>query len=69
MISKIENGAELLTDSDMLHVITSKLIDMLKDYYDSVRDQACALLEYLITHFIRRSPVESSDRENLLSML
>ena len=42
---------------------------MLKDYYDSVRDQACTLLEYLIMHFIRKSPVHDADRENLLHML
>lgn len=38
VISKIENGAELLEGTDLLHVVTKDLLAMLKDYYDSVRD-------------------------------
>ena len=37
--------------------MTGNLLDMLKDYYDSVRDQACQLLEYMMTHLLRRSPI------------
>ena len=69
VISKIDNGAELLDGTDYLHVVTEGLIDMLKDYYDSVRDQACQLLEYLITHFLRRSPIGASGHTELLQML
>lgn len=64
---KVENGQELLFDTDLLHVITQNLIPMIKDYYDSVRDQACVLLEYMITHLLRRSPMgSSSDNTDLL---
>lgn len=31
---------------------------MLKDYFDSVRDAACVLLEFLITNFLRKSVVK-----------
>ena len=66
-VSQIVNGTELLEGTDFLHVVTSDLIAMLKDYYDSVRDQACQILEYMMTHFLRKSPI--SDTSDLLQML
>ena len=69
VISKIENGAELLADTDILHCVTADLIAMLKDYYDSVRDQACIVLEYIITHLLRTSPLLSYKNRDLLQIL
>lgn len=58
VISKVENGAELLENTDFLQVVTTDLLNMLKDYFDSVRDAACVLLEFLITNFLRKSIVK-----------
>lgn len=49
--------------------MTGNLIDMLKDYYDSVRDQACQLLEYMMTHLLRSSPINDGSTRDLLQML
>lgn len=49
--------------------MTSDLIAMLKDYYDSVRDHACQVLEYMMTHLLRRSPLSDSSSKELLQML
>ncbi len=38
VIVNIENGKELLEGTDFLHDVTENLNDMLKDFYDSVRD-------------------------------
>ena len=69
VIQKVENGQLLFEGTDILHVVTGELIPMLKDYYDSVRDQACSLLEYMITHFLRKSVVAAEERRDLLQML
>ena len=69
VISQIENGTELLDGTDFLHCVTSNLIEMLKDYYDSVRDHACQLLEYMMTHLLRKSPITSGTTRDLLQML
>ena len=66
VIQKVENGQLLFEGTDILHVVTGELIPMLKDYYDSVRDQACTLLEYMITHFLRKSVVAAEERRDLL---
>ena len=50
-------------------MVTNEIIPMLKDYFDSVRDQACQLLEYMITHFLRKSVVAEEERKDLLMML
>ena len=68
-IMKVENGTELLEETDLLHCVTADLIMMIKDYYDSVRDSACQLLEYLISHLLRRSPLSKSSDLDLLQML
>ena len=69
VISQIENGTELLDGTDFLQSVTHNLIEMLKDYYDSVRDHACQLLEYMMTHMLRRSPIGSDTTKQLLQML
>lgn len=42
---------------------------MLKDWYDSVRDQACQLLEFILTNLLRHSPIQSGTQRDLLQML
>jgi len=42
---------------------------MLKDFYDSVRDHACQLLEYMMTHMLRNSPINDQSTRDLLQML
>jgi len=69
VISKVENGRELFDGTDLLHSVTEDLIRMLKDYFDSVRDQACQLLEFMMTHFLRTSPVMAGERHDLLQIL
>lgn len=69
VISQIENGTEMLDGTDFLHEVTGNLLDMLKDYYDSVRDHACQLLEYMMTHLLRRSPISDGTTRDLLQML
>ena len=69
VVSKIENGTELLEGTDFLHSVTADMITMLKDYYDSVRDHACQLLEYMMTHMLRKSPISDKASRDLLQML
>lgn len=57
VISKVENGTTLLEGTTFLHGVTKDLVTMLKDYFDSVRDSACQLLEFMATHFLRKSPL------------
>ena len=69
MIAKVENGQELLESTDFLQIVTTDLINMLRDYFDSVRDAACVLLEFVVTNLLRKSVVKDSDRAGLLRML
>lgn len=66
VISKVENGSNLLEGTDFLHAVTTDLITMLKDYFDSVRDASCRLLEYMATNFLRKSPLMHEERRDLL---
>lgn len=69
VISKVENGQNLLEGTDLLHAVTTDLITMLKDYFDSVRDASCRLLEYMATNFLRKSPLMQEERRDLLQIL
>mmetsp|Transcript_43712 Transcript_43712/g.57915 ORF Transcript_43712/g.57915 Transcript_43712/m.57915 type:complete len:190 (-) Transcript_43712:118-687(-) len=69
VISKVENGADLLDGTTFLHAVTHDLIAMLKDYFDSVRDASCRILEFLATNFMRKSPLMQEARSDLLNIL
>lgn len=69
VISKVENGTTLLEGTTFLHGVTKDLVTMLKDYFDSVRDSACQLLEFMATHFLRKSPLMQQERNELLQIL
>ena len=69
VISKVENGTNLLEGTTFLHGVTKDLNNMLKDYFDSVRDTACQLLEFMALHFVRPSPVMKEERSELLQIL
>jgi len=45
------------------------VIPLLKDYFDSVREEACIVVEYIITYFLTHEPALNKEQNDLIMML
>ena len=45
------------------------MLPLMHDYYDSVREEACAAIEFLIHHFMPFKPGFDQGSQDLLQML
>ena len=72
VVSKIAKEEDKITQfkcTKFLRFVTDQLEPLLKDYYDSVREEACQLLEFIVENFIAKSLQLDADQESLLQML
>ena len=65
----MEEKTDVISKTKFLPVITSAVLPLLKDYHDSVREEACIVLEYTITKFLTHKPQMNQEQQDLLMML
>ena len=65
VVSKIQGATQLETDEERFRVLaTTKFLPAimtgvlpgLRDFFDSVREEACIVTEYIVTHFLTHEP-------------
>ena len=58
-----------LCKTNFLPIITTDMLPLLKDYYDSIREEACIVTEFIITHFLPHEPSLDKESSDLIMML
>lgn len=69
VVSKIDKDDDKVTQfkrTKFLKFITDSILPLMSDFYDSVREEACHLLEYIVDNFIAKSLKLDADQESLL---
>ena len=65
----MEAKTAYLSKTKFLPAITSGVLPLLKDYHDSVREEACIVIEYVITKFLTHRPTLNQEQQDQLMML
>lgn len=53
----------------LLKSVSSKCLPMMSDYFDSVREEACIAVEYMINHFMPIKPDLGKKNNEMVQML
>ena len=78
VISKVQGDTQAATDearfallstTNFLAPITTATLPLLKDYFDSVRAEACIVTEFIVTHFLTLKPQLDKEQSDLVMML
>lgn len=72
IVQKQKGEARVKVISEHLGVlkdITGWILPLMKDYFDSVREEACVACEYLIQNFVQAREDISPETSNLLRMI
>jgi len=64
-----ENKYKVLCQTTFLPAITADLIPLLKDYFDSVREEACIVTEFIVTYFLTHEPQLTKEQSDMIMML
>jgi len=65
VVSKIQGATQLETDEERFRVLSTTkflpaimtgVLPVLRDFFDSVREEACIVTEYIVTHFLTHEP-------------
>ena len=58
-----------MAETKFLRPIMKGVVPVLKDYFDSVRGEACIVTEYIITHLLTHEPALNKEQTDLIMML
>ena len=78
VIAKIQGDTQLETDearfralckTTFLPAITTDVLPLLRDYFDAVREEACIVIEFIVTYFLTHEPPLTKEQSDLVMML